>query len=74
MSGAKAKLRHLLDRIPLFSVRDMAWQYAASFGVAIFGALFVLAAGRVLGPDDFGVYALAAAVPTVVNALFDYRI
>jgi O-antigen/teichoic acid export membrane protein len=69
-----AKIRRLLDRIELFSVRDMAWQYAASFGVAIFGALFILAAGRVLGPDDFGIYALATAVPTVVNALFDYRI
>lgn len=74
MSSAIRKIRHLLDRIPLFSVRDMAWQYIASFGVAIFGALFILAAGRVLGPEDFGVYALAAAVPTVVNALFDYRI
>ncbi|WP_033072924.1 lipopolysaccharide biosynthesis protein [Sphingopyxis sp. MWB1] len=64
----------MLDRIELFSLRDMGWQYAASFGVAIFGALYILTAGRVLGPQDFGVYALAAAVPTVVNALFDYRI
>jgi O-antigen/teichoic acid export membrane protein len=58
----------------LFSMRELLWQYAASFGVAIFGALFILAAGRFLGPNDFGVYAIAAAVPTVVNALLDYRI
>lgn len=69
-----AKARAALGHIPLFSIRDMAWQYAASFGVAIFGALFILAAGRLLGPRDFGIYAVAAAVPTVVNALFDYRI
>lgn len=72
--GIFSRLSGEAKRIRLFSVRDMAWQYAASFGVAIFGALFVLAAGRVLGPEDFGIYALAAAVPTVVNALFDYRI
>lgn len=55
-------------------MRDMVWQYVASFGVAIFGAIFILAAGRVLGPAEFGAYAIAAAVPTVVNSLFDYRI
>lgn len=74
MIGAAARIRGLIQGIKLFSLRDMAWQYAASFGVAIFGALYILAAGRVLGPQDFGAYALAAAVPTVVNALFDYRI
>jgi len=74
MMVAMSKIRDLLDRIQLFSVRDMAWQYVANFGVAIFGALFILAAGRLLGPTDFGVYAIAAAVPTVVNALLDYRI
>lgn len=74
MLRAVARIRGLVEGFKLFSLRDMAWQYAASFGVAIFGALYILAAGRVLGPQDFGVYALAAAVPTVVNALFDYRI
>lgn len=74
MTGAIARVRDRIRRIRLFSVRDMMWQYAASFGVAIFGAIFVLAAGRILGPEDFGIYAIAAAVPTVVNALFDYRI
>ena len=69
-----AKARAALQGIPLFSMRDMFWQYAASFGVAIFGALFILAAGKMMGADNFGVYALAAAVPTVVNALFDYRL
>lgn len=69
-----AKARAALHSTPLFSMRDMFWQYAASFGVAIFGALFILAAGKMMGPANFGVYALAAAVPTVVNALFDYRI
>ena len=72
--GIFSRLGDVARQIRLFSLRDMAWQYAASFGVAIFGALYILAAGRVLGPQDFGVYALAAAVPTVVNALFDYRI
>lgn len=68
------KFQKLIARLQLFSVQDMVWQYVASFGVAIFGALFILAAGRILGPIDFGIYAIAAAVPTVVNALFDYRI
>jgi O-antigen/teichoic acid export membrane protein len=72
--GIFSRLGDVARQIRLFSLRDMAWQYAASFGVAIFGALYILAAGRVLGPRDFGAYALAAAVPTVVNALFDYRI
>ncbi len=72
--GIFSRLVDVARQIRLFSLRDMAWQYAASFGVAIFGALYILAAGRVLGPQDFGAYALAAAVPTVINALFDYRI
>lgn len=63
-----------LQASPLFSARDMLWQYAASFGVAIFGALFILAAGRIMGAASFGVYAVAAAIPTIVNALFDYRL
>lgn len=63
-----------LAAIELFSMRDMFWQYTASFGVAIFGALFLLGAGRAMGPEQFGIYAIATAVPTVVNAFFDYRI
>lgn len=74
MTGLFARVQGLFDRLQLFSFRDMIWQYVASFGVAIFGALFILAAGRVMGPTDFGTYAIVAAVPTVVNALFDYRI
>ncbi|MBO9696398.1 MAG: lipopolysaccharide biosynthesis protein [Sphingopyxis sp.] len=74
MKASFSKVTSLLSSIPLFSMRDMVWQYVASLGVAIFGALFILAAGRVLGPSEFGIYAIAAAVPTVVNSLFDYRI
>lgn len=74
MIDVVGRIRRSVRDFKLFSLRDMAWQYAASFGVAIFGALYILAAGRVLGPQDFGAYALAMAVPTVVNALFDYRI
>ena len=72
--SAIAKIRNALDRFQLFSLKDMIWQYVASFGVAIFGAMYILSAGRILGPEDFGIYAIAAAIPTVVNALFDYRI
>jgi O-antigen/teichoic acid export membrane protein len=72
--SAIAKIRSALDRFQLFSLKDMIWQYVASFGVAIFGAMYILGAGRILGPQDFGIYAIAAATPTVMNALFDYRI
>lgn len=58
----------------VFSVKDMLWQYAANFGVAVFGAVFILLLGRFLGARDFGIYAIAAAAPAVVNAIFDYRI
>ncbi len=63
-----------LSRIRLFSMKDMVWQYVANFGVAVFGATYILLVGRLLGPQEFGVYAIAAAVPSVVNAIFDYRI
>ena len=74
MTSVFVRIQNLFDRFQLFSFRDMIWQYVASFGVAIFGAIFILAAGRVMGPTEFGIYAIAAAVPTVVNALLDYRI
>jgi O-antigen/teichoic acid export membrane protein len=60
--------------IRVFSFKDMLWQYAANFGVAVFGAVFILLLGRFLGARDFGIYAIAAATPAVVNAIFDYRI
>lgn len=68
------RVRSVMQATSLFSVRDMFWQYAANFGVAIFGALFVLSAGKTMGPASFGVYAVTAAVPTVINAFFDYRL
>lgn len=63
-----------ISNVRVFSIKDVLWQYAANFGVAIFGALFILLLGRFLGARDFGIYAIAAATPAVVNAIFDYRI
>lgn len=58
----------------VFSSRDILWQYAANFGAPVLGAIFVLLLGRFLDIDHFGIYAIAAATPVVVNAIFDFRL
>lgn len=71
-----SRFRGLIGSIDnnIFSSKDILWQYAANFGAPVLGAIFILLLGRFLEIENFGIYAIVAATPVVVNAVFDFRL
>lgn len=63
-----------IDAVGHDIIRGLKWQYFLNIGIGIFGAAYIVFAGRLLGAVDFGVYAICLAIPTFVGAIFDCRL
>jgi O-antigen/teichoic acid export membrane protein len=66
-------LSRMLSNIGNDIFQGLKWQYILNIGTGVAMAFYVIALGKILGPDDFGVYAICAAVPAVIAALMDCR-
>jgi O-antigen/teichoic acid export membrane protein len=53
---------------------NLRWQFVANAGQAVFGGVFLLVLGRLLGPADFGTFSAIIAVVAVVGLVFDMRL
>lgn len=53
---------------------NLRWQFIANAGQAVFGGVFLLVLGRILGPADFGTFSAIIAVVAVAGLVFDMRL
>lgn len=72
MSTISGRLRDRLAGSDL--LRPLQWQYFANITVGAVGALYMLLLGRMLGVQEFGIYAIVLAAPTMVSNCFDLRL
>lgn len=74
MSAVKSILARLTHGLPLNFLRNLRWQYVATFGTALLGGLYLILVGRVLGVREFGVYSLCLSVATLISNFVDLRL
>lgn len=63
-----------MDGLPAGFLRNLRWQYIATFGAAALGGLYLLVVGRALGVENFGLYSLCMAIAGVVFNCSDFRL
>lgn len=71
---ARRRLAAGIASLPTEFLSNLKWQYAGNIGVGLIGGLYLLYLGRVLGVEEFGLYALCLSAATLVFGLSDMRL